>query len=273
MYNSIKDQLESMIDQVTIRRLRKFAGIHQGESCYIFGDGPSIKWFDLSQFNKYPAICSGLLPLHLDFNRLDVKYCLMIEPWLFAPKFIQNNNIHNIMYKSITSEYKLFIRERLDINFFVHLSNLLSISGRNVDYIFRGVPSKERSDALSMHFNLFGGSFHASLTLAYFLGFTKIYLVGFDAWTIQPARTLHWYELGNVVFFKPTNFATEFLEAIKTQAEIYTISAEGESRNVINISYKDHTGKSPRFRENHELISEHHLKVLATFPSYNIFPQ
>ena len=44
--------------------------------------------------------------------------------------------------------------------------------------------------------NPFQGSFHATLYLAYLMGFSKVYLVGFDAWTRQPMLKLRWYEKG-----------------------------------------------------------------------------
>ena len=32
--------------------INKFHNIHEGETCYIFGDGPSIKYFDLKTLVK-----------------------------------------------------------------------------------------------------------------------------------------------------------------------------------------------------------------------------
>ena len=131
---------------------------------------------------------------------------------------------------------------------------------------------RNQTDKLLSQFDLFGGSFHASLSIAYYLGFSKIYLVGFDAWTIQPARTLRWYELGEGLFFEPTNFATEFLEIIKREVDLYTISYDGDSCNVKNISYQNYTNKDPAFKENHELIDDYYMNILASCPGYKIYP-
>jgi hypothetical protein len=104
------------------------------------------------------------------------------------------------------------------------------------------------------------------------MGFSKVYLVGFDAWTIQPSRTLRWYELGEGKIYDPKgNFAMNFLDILKEQMEIYTISKDGTSCNVKNINYEDFTGMKPVFKENHELVSPYYLEVLNTFPDYNIF--
>jgi hypothetical protein len=250
--------------------LKKFCNRHKGESCYIFGDGPSIKWFDLSLFNDHPAICCGMLPFHNDFKKLNVKYLLNVEPWLFVPKFFQPKILHG--FGPMVAEYKKFIKRTPDKEFFINLSNILSLSGKNINYVFRGLPeSRNRTDDLLNRFNLFAGSFHASLTIAYYLGFANVYFVGFDAWTIQPARNMHWYELGEGAYFEPTNFALDFLDILKKEMHIYTISLDGQSNNLSNISYKTYTGRFPAFKENYELLEDRYLKALAAFPQYKIF--
>jgi hypothetical protein len=264
-------KIKHLATKVLASGWKKFSNRHKGESCYIFGDGPSIKWFDLSLFNDLPAICCGLLPFHNDFNKLNVKYMTMVEPWLFVPKPIQPKRLHDFI--PMVAEYKKFIKRSPEIEFFVNLSNILSLAGNNINYVFRGLPEhRNETDVLLGNFDLFAGSFHASLTIAYYLGFSKIYLLGFDAWTIQPARTLRWYELGEGQFFEATNFATEFLDILKRESDIFTISIDGESKNVKNISYQRYTGKMPVFKENNEIVDAYYLNILASYPNYNIFP-
>lgn len=38
-----------------------------------FGDGPSVKWFDLVSLGNHPAICVDLFPFHEDFDKLNVR--------------------------------------------------------------------------------------------------------------------------------------------------------------------------------------------------------
>lgn len=61
------------------------------------------------------------------------------------------------------------------------------------------------------------------------MGFSNVYLVGFDAWTIQPAKTRRWWEIGDGEYFMPTNFATNFLNVLFKEMKIFTISLEGNS--------------------------------------------
>ncbi|MBU3564449.1 hypothetical protein [Polynucleobacter sp. MWH-HuK1] len=252
--------------------LKRFSNLHKGKTCYIFGDGPSIKWFNLSEFSNHPAICCGQIPFHKDFHKLDVKYILITEPWLFVPKLFQPNITYLHQLVHIANEYKNLIVSTPEKEFFVSLSNRFALTGKNIHYVYRGLPQiRNKTDALLGNFDLFGGSFHAALSLAYYMGFKKAYLIGFDGWTIQPARALRWYELGPGEFFEPTNFALDFLRALRPEIDIYTISKDGESCNVKNISYESFTGKAPKYSENHELLTNRHLNILATFPEYKIF--
>lgn len=264
--------IEALARRIFTRSLTSFSNLHRGESCYIFGDGPSIKWFDLGQFADHPAICCGVLPFHKDFGKLNVRYFTMVEPWLFVPRLFQPRILHGL--RGIAAEYRRFVMRSPDKQFFVSLSNRLSLCGSHIHYVYRGLPAiRQRTDELLERFNLFAGSFHASLTLAYYLGFTKVYLVGFDGWTIHPARSLHWYELGEGEVFEATNLAFDFLGVLRSEMDICTISVDGDSKNVTNIRYEAHTGQAPRFRENHELLDKRYLDVLATYPGYRIFRQ
>ena len=171
------------IKQIFVNQLaqksRKLAGLHEGETCYIFGDGPSIKWFDLECFADHPAICCNLFPFHKDFDKLDVRYCTMIEPWIFVPDWMQPNRPSVTDFRKVIKAYKSIIKSYPDKKFFVHFTNYLSVIGKNVNIIFGKLPkSRSKTNKLLSHQDCFGGSFHAALTLAFYMGFKKIYLIG-----------------------------------------------------------------------------------------------
>lgn len=264
--------IQQLVANIFTRQLEKFSNIHKGETCYIFGDGPSLKWFEFAEFTDHPAICCGMIPFHNDFDKLDVRYVTLVESRLFVPKIFQPKILHEL--RGIAAEYKRLIYYLRDKEIFVSLTNRLSLTGKNIHYVYRRLPERDnQTDGLLNEFDCFGGSFYASLTLAYYLGFKKIYLVGFDGWTIQPARALHWYEMGEGEFFQPTNFATDFLDILRKEIDIYTIAYDGQSCNTKLIDYETYTGKAPVYKENTELLSEYCLNVLATYPDYKIFPQ
>ena len=54
-------------------------------ACYIFGDGKSLKYYDLSSFSDLPSISLGYLSLHNDSKFLNLKYILSCDSFSFFP--------------------------------------------------------------------------------------------------------------------------------------------------------------------------------------------
>ena len=52
----------------TLKKNTKFKDVHKGESCYIFGNGSSLKYYDLKLFNEKASIGCGALFMHKDFR-------------------------------------------------------------------------------------------------------------------------------------------------------------------------------------------------------------
>ena len=68
-----------------VRQLDQFHLKHDGEECYIFGTGTSLKWMDIKQFKDKPSILGNFSIYHKDMNDLNIPYCAMIEPFSFYP--------------------------------------------------------------------------------------------------------------------------------------------------------------------------------------------
>ena len=246
--------------------LESFRNRHKGETCYIFGDGPSLNDFDYHQLREYPAICCGMQAFHKDFDRINVKYYSLIEPYLFYPDWmiIPQKLQYLKEHRIITNEFRKIIPTRKDITFFINLSNLFAIRKKNVAYVHRSLLKKNTD--FSKFFNEgidpFAGSFNGTLSLALLLGFKKVYLLGFDAFTIQQSP-YRWYEKNLNEGIKPLeNIKYRFLELYKEDMEILNISNKGTMCNLENEDYFHHTGVKPQFRENHELISKNNLSLL-----------
>ena len=183
---------------------RMLSNIHKNESCYIFGSGGSIKWFDLTCFNDKPGIATGKLHYHKDYLKLDcIKYFVFPEPWIFVPHpfiYLDRHILHRKrmqFLKPIAKDINDLITTKKKMKTFINLSNAPFIKGENIYYMWRNLPIERNSTDKSLNtHDLFSGSFFASLTVAYFLGFKKIYLIGFDAFTIEPTLNLRFYEHG-----------------------------------------------------------------------------
>ena len=81
---------------------------------------------------------------------------------------------------------------------------------------------------------------------------------------------MHWIEKGQGVFIRQDNYNKDFFGIAKEFIDITTVTLDGTSDFINAITYKEHTGREPIFRENTELLDRRYLKLLATWPDYTI---
>jgi hypothetical protein len=246
---------------------------HKNESCYIFGDGISIKWFDLAAFPKKPTFTLTYIPFHKQAESLNVRYCLLTEPKYFYPYFKLpyppnpwwRNRIHYI--------YRRLIKDRNDLEFFVNLRSYPVLRGNNIYYLFQSINDSDfefLQECILSREEVNGGSLRYAILLAIYMGFKDIILVGCD-YTHDLSRSLHWYEKGEGILYPQPDYQRRFFDIAQKYAKITTITIEGGGSALPAMTYTEFTGKPLNFRENHEILDEKTLKLLATWPGYTIF--
>lgn len=105
--------------------------------------------------------------------------------------------------------------------------------------------------------------------MAIYLGFYHAYMVGFD-YTHLPARARYWYEKGQGVYIKNRGYNKDFFGIATEFIDITTITLDDSSEFLNSETYKHHSGREPFYRENTEIVEQHYLKVLSTWPMYKI---
>ncbi len=254
-----------------LSNIQRFKDAHRGESCYLIGNGVSIKWFDLAAFADKPAIPCTFIPFHNDFNKLNVKYLLMAEPWCFSPVVRTGSPAKIIIREPIMRRYREIIKKYREIEFFIHLSNYPFLRARNINYLYRDVyDDRLPADFITRRINAFHGSLRTSVFLAIYLGFAHCYLVGYD-YTHVPSRNSHFYDKGYGIFHAHPDHEKEFFKIASEFINITTITLDGSSDCIDAVTYKEYTGRKPVFRENTEIIDKRYLKVLSTDPVYSIY--
>jgi hypothetical protein len=266
MKSTMKNLL-ALLAKPLLSKIHRHRDAHKGESCYLIGDGISIKWFDLATFSDKTAIPCAFIPFHNDFDKLSVDYLSVAEPWWFYPLERDpaitgeyKKNLRQLAYRNVISQYP-------DKTFFINLSNYPVLSNKNIIYLFRDFNDKTLPENfITSRINSFHGSLRSSISM----GFDHVYLIGYD-YTHIPSRTLHWYEKGQGLFLDHENYNKDFFEIAKEFIDITTITLDGTSNFINSKTYKEHTGRNPIYRENTDLVSEEYLKVLSSWSGYNIF--
>jgi hypothetical protein len=235
---------------------------HKGEECYIIGCGNSIKYIDLKLFNDKPVIGINEIIFHIDFQKLKNKYVVHSEPFFYYP-FFQTYSWKSPLFPIFTPTAKFFrkfIRSNRDTFFFIHLSNFLFLRGKNIFYHFFKYPNKEINKKLCT-LNPFKGAFNHAVSMAIFLGFKKVILVGCD-YTFSPPSGLHFYEKGKgkKVNIKPYNI--DFFTQVKKHIEIKTLTIGSKKSILPKVDYFDFKKDKENYKENYKIIEPKTLEAL-----------
>lgn len=253
----------------TLNKTAVFKNKHLGEECYIIGDGASLKWFDLVKFSDKISITVGFSIFHKDYVSLNAKYALLAEPYWFFPTIRYQKK--TILINYIQRKYRKYINLHTNTNYFISLTNLPVLSGRNLYYLFYDLPETDLvQEFKNAGLNPFHGSFRTSILMSIYLGFDTAYLVGFD-YTHTPSRHLHWYEYGEGILEDQLNYEAEFIKIASKYIKLKTVTIEGKSDKLESITYKELTGDNPVFKENSSILTPIILKVLSTWKGYKIF--
>jgi hypothetical protein len=261
----LKIKLLNYLSKGILNRNSDFLDRHKGESCYIFGNGTSLKYFDLNRFSDRISISCNNLFLHKDFNKLDVRYYFSGHPFFYY-KYWKNPYNKRYVNNTLGKLFKEQIIKNNDVNYFINLSNYFGLRKRNVYYLyhFDKMFSDYKDCNICSEFPAMSGSLQAMLGLAINLGFEKITLVGCD-YTFSPKLGLHFFEYGKGISLpsqKP--FAENFLKSAIKYADIDTLLLDDNYQGhfLNGITYNKKFNVNPSFKENDKIVAADFLYQL-----------
>jgi len=254
--------------QPVLSKIKNLKNIHKGESCYIVGDGISLKYIDFSLLPKKKAIACNYSIFHKEITSLDLLYAINYAPFFFKPQF----GVYSKEQKEVLSITSKLVKNKIDqldkTNFIFHVSNFPFLLNKNCYYLFDKMPTSSHDDLKNI--NSFNNVIQSSIVLAIYLGFTDINLLGFD-YTHSPSRSHHWYEKGEGVITNVQTPQKNFLLLAKEFADISSVTINTKAQVINHIFYKDLTGSDPLFRENIELAPKYFLDAQSIFNDYKIY--
>ena len=143
------------------------------DRCFILANGPSLNNHDLSLLANEDVISINASPLALTAYKIESKFYCVSDP-----RFLLDEKKREIFLTQLNSaNTNILVRDTVK----AYLKNELKIT-KNLDKVF-AIPSLGR-DGFSK--NLLRGFFfgcsttHLALQLAYFLNYSKVYLLGLD---------------------------------------------------------------------------------------------
>lgn len=239
---------------------------HLGEQCYIFGDGVSIQNYDLHNFNDKIGIACNHFPFHKDFKKTNVKYAILCEPFYFMPFFdsiIKKRKVKPISsLNPISFHYRKIVRTNPGISFFINLSNYLFFRGRNIFYLYKNILAKKNKPYyLCKEFDCDKGVLRRAISLAVYLGFKTIYLVGCD-YLMNPSKYGHWYEKVSGYREIDESYIDGFINRLRqNNINFKLVVPEKVESDIEIVTYEDLFKSKINFKENDLLLSEENIRV------------
>ncbi len=144
-----------------LKRLVKFRDIHQGEGCFIIGNGPSLKKMDLSPLKQYHTF--GLNKIYLMFDNVDLQlsYHVAMNPFVIQQSAEQFESLRCPSFLSYKAA-KNFVRPLTHIYFL--LTGAFTAFCPDITH---GISE--------------GGTVtYAAMQIAFYMGFSQVFLIGVD---------------------------------------------------------------------------------------------
>lgn len=255
---------------------------YQDETCYIFGNGSSLKRISLKHFSDFYTFSCNWMSLHKDYKLLkkNIGYALTTPFW-FSPIF-RNTYSKKFRYNMGKKTFlKNFCFEKE--NLFTSISNYpFLINKPNVNYLhdFGNKNLDIKFHDLTGTFSLMSSAIYAMIGIAKYMGFKKIILVGMDYLYNYPFYG-HFYERkSNTIFdineksFKQKRIKDIlFFQDLEKNIDLLLLAPEGSSSGFIKtISYKNFFATQEENFTNYDLVNLNNLNLLDKCEfRYNIF--
>ena len=266
IHSFLKSKIGLKIREILEYKNFKLEDKHLGEQCYIFGDGVSIQNYDLHNFNDKIGIACNHFPFHKDFKKTNVKYAILSEPFYFMPFFdsiVKKRKVRTILsLNPISFHYRKIVRANPEISFFINLSNFLFFKRKNIFYLYRNILSKKNKEHnLCKEFDCDKGVLRRAISLAVYLGFKNIYLVGCD-YLMNPAKYGHWYEKVSGYRKIDESYIDVFISSLRlNNINFKLVVPKKVESNIETVIYEDLFKTKKNLKKNNLLLSEENMKV------------
>lgn len=171
-----------------IARNKELKGIHKGQRCFIVLNGPSLNNYDLSKIEKEISICTNYFYQTANYALIKPRYYCATDTNFFDVQKHpdKKEHIENILKSSGNCKFifnisylnNFGLTDRVYVTYSKHMPNMFGI----------------RNKLESISSNFISVSMYA-MNLAIYLGFSEIYLLGYD---FEPGVLTHFYKDSNI---------------------------------------------------------------------------
>lgn len=147
------------------KKLLQFQNKHQGEDCFIIGNGPSLNKIDLSSLNEYNTFGLNKIYLLLDRIDLNISYHVAVNSLVIEQSVNEFSKLKCPLFLSYRPEQKFF--RNLD-----HIYFLATDSCFSAPYSFQTDLLHPLAEGYTVTY--------VAMQIAFYMGFRNVFLVGVD---------------------------------------------------------------------------------------------
>ena len=236
-----------------MKRNKEFHHLYQGEECYIFGNGDSIKYFNLDLFKDKITFGCNLLRVHKNFNSLNLNYYVNAAPLIYSPIWRGLKAIEKNPYYKIQTSF-----ENTGYVHFVNATNYYFIKNKtNFRFIhnFDKHPISLDYCDFSKSSSFVEGALTTMIGLAIYMGFKKVYLVGCD-YFFKPYISGHFWSKLECVIGNSEFFYSELMDITKDVIDLTVITRKGISSNIKSTQYEEFFSVKENYKSADEIVSQ-----------------
>ena len=252
--------------KAVVQKNLKYQNIHKGQTCLIFGNGGSLKYYDLSAIEKKNLSIGCTYSLaDKRMSGLEMNYCVIPSAYFFY-----YFRIHSLSKKFVINLIgkiaKKIISKNTNTRFFVSLTNYYSLFFRsnNLSYFHHFEDKTSGSYDLAGNFSNVSSALVMMISLAKFMGFAKVILLGCD-YLGSPALGGHFYSdsIPSYGADQPQYVARIKKVVGELDLDVVVILKKGNSCPVFeSVTFEEYFGAPEYYQSNTEIIDEEYLIMM-----------
>jgi hypothetical protein len=260
------------LQKYKVRGNKKFENIHRGETCYIFGNGASLKYYDFEVIpDDIPVITCAFGLFDKRLKTKNIKYYITSDSYSLYP-VVYNDYVDKIQKNPLNKIFRKLIRDNTKITFFTSITNSFGFFPKplNLAYWHHFGQRDSSSFDISNKFSTCTCALDMMIGLARYLGFKKAIILGCDYLT-TPKMEGHFYASSIPVFGKDDDEYVHRVNKSVGDLETIVICPNGVTSKVFKtISFENHFGKKEFYQTNTEIIHPTELKELNNAANANL---
>lgn len=176
MHQVMKKYL-SAVDPHSLKVLKDIKNCHKGQRCFIMGNGPSLNKCDLTKLKNEKTFGTNAIYLNYDNMGFHPTYYTVEDLFVAEDRAEEIKSYQGPQIKFLGNHTKPFLDGAIDATWI------------NLIFDFTEVPGFPFfSTDVSKKVHVCGTVTYSCLQLAYYMGFSEVYMIGFDHYYVIPAE-------------------------------------------------------------------------------------